>query len=144
VRVLFDTNVVLDVLQQREPFFGPARVLFEAVEQHAITGLLCANTLTTVFYFARKQLGNAQALAQIKALLQLFEIAPVNHAVLLQAASLDFTDFEDAVQHASAKLAGAQAIVSRDLKDFATSELTLYLPDELARLLLAKPVNNPF
>lgn len=135
MRVLFDTNVVLDVLQAREPFCHPARFLFEAVEQQKITGLLCASSLTTVFYLARKPLGSAGALAQVKTLLQLFEVAPVNHAVLSQASRLDFADFEDAVQHASAKIAGAQAILSRNLKDFAGADLTLYLPDELARLL---------
>jgi predicted nucleic acid-binding protein len=77
VKILFDTNVVLDFLLDREPFASAAADLFSAVERRVLAGVLGATTVTTLAYLAVKAVGHKLARQQIAALLTLFEIAPV-------------------------------------------------------------------
>lgn len=130
-RVLFDTNVVLDDLLDRQPFASDASKLTAAVERGETNGILCATTVTTIYYFVSRELGDAQARAHIATLLSLFEIAPVDIGVLSAAFNLDFTDYEDAVLHEAAIRAGAEAIVTRNRRDFRNASLQIYSPDEL-------------
>jgi predicted nucleic acid-binding protein len=126
--VLLDTNVVLDVLQARAGFVDDAVAVFDQVESNAVTGLLCATTVTTIAYLAAKTIGKAAAGRQIRRLLTLFEIAPVTRAVLDRALDSRSADFEDAVLGEAALLAGADAILTRNLRDFAHSPVRAYTP----------------
>ncbi len=134
MRVLFDTNVVLDVLLAREPYARAAVSLVKRVERSRLEGLLCATTLTTIHYLAGRVLGAAGAREAVADLLALFEIAPVARPVLEDALRSSFKDFEDAVLNESARRAGADAIVTRNAAAFRTSTLLIYTPSELAAL----------
>ncbi|NTU42651.1 MAG: PIN domain-containing protein [Nitrospirales bacterium] len=134
MKILFDTNVVLDVLMDRHPFSEAAVGLFSRVEAGTITGYLCGTTITTVYYIASKAIGAAGAREGIKKLLTLFEVAPINRVVIESALSADFNDFEDAVIHESACHVGADAIVTRNQKDFGKSRIPVHTPTELSRL----------
>ncbi|MDP3631260.1 MAG: PIN domain-containing protein [Actinomycetota bacterium] len=131
MNVLFDTNVILDVLLEREPFLDPAAKLFALVDNGRIKGSICATTVTTVFYIAAKDFGQRRARDQVHALLGLFEVAPVDRDVLDGALDSDFADYEDAVLHESARAIGATAIVTRDRRDFANSAIPALDPQEL-------------
>ena len=135
MKILLDTNIVLDVLMDRMPFSDTAAELFSKVEAGAIIGYLCGTTITTVYYLASKILGAARAQEEIKKLLSLFEVAPVNRLVLESALVVDFHDFEDAVIHEAACHVGADAIITRNLKDFKKSRISVYTSDELVRIL---------
>ena len=135
MKILLDTNIVLDVLMDRMPFSDTAVELFSKVEAGAIIGYLCGTTITTVYYLASKILGAARAQEEIKKLLSLFEVAPVNRLVLESALVVDFHDFEDAVIHEAACHVGADAIITRNLKDFKKSRISVYTSDELVRIL---------
>lgn len=137
MNILFDTNVVLDVLLDRKPFSGPAANLFAQVEAGDITGLLGATTLTTVFYLATKAVGKKRAQAAVAELLTLFMVAPVSRMVLESALASPFPDFEDAVLYQAGLHAGAQGIVTRDVSGFKHSSMTVYTPDELMKMILA-------
>jgi predicted nucleic acid-binding protein len=137
MRVLFDTNVVLDVLLARPPHAAPAIELFDRVARRELDGLLSATTITTIFYLAAKAAGTAQAKKHVTTLLGLFDIAAVGRAPLADALTLGFSDYEDAVLHEAARHAGATAIVTRDPKGFAGANLTIYSPAELLRMLQA-------
>ena len=125
---MLDTNVVLDVLQARAGFVDDAVIVFDMVERNLITGLLCATTITTLAYLAGKTVGKVQAARQIQELLTLFEVAPVTRAVLDGALKSKASDFEDAVLAEAALLAGAQAIITRTLRDFAHSPVRAHTP----------------
>ena len=131
MKVLLDTNVVLDVLLDREPWSRAATELFAAAERGRLEGMLGATTVTTIFYLARKVVGVDAARREIRRLLTLFAVAPVSRSVLGDALELDFADFEDAVLDAAARHAGAEAIVTRDPKGFAASRLPVLTPGEL-------------
>jgi predicted nucleic acid-binding protein len=138
LKVLFDTNIILDVLMDRMPFSNSAVQLFSEVEEGAIIGYLCGTTITTVYYLASRTLGAARSKEEIKKLLALFDVAPVNRIVLESALVADFSDFEDAVIHEAACHVGADAIVTRNLKDYKKSRIPVYHSEELAGILAAQ------
>jgi predicted nucleic acid-binding protein len=142
VRVLVDTNVVLDVLLDRKPFAEAATQVFALVEESKIEGFLCATTVTTIDYLLAQALVPAKAREALHRLLNLFEIAPVNRPVLEQALRSDISDFEDAVLEQAGRLVGADVIVTRNLKDFQISAITVFDPLELISALEAKESAN--
>lgn len=135
MKVLFDTNVILDVLLDREPFADDASLLLAKVEQSEISGFICATTVTTIHYLATKALGPKAAAKHIQALLSLFVIAPVNRVVLEDAVAAKFADFEDAVLWAAASHAGAKYIVTRNIGDFKNATLPVFEPREFLNVL---------
>jgi predicted nucleic acid-binding protein len=137
MNILFDTNIVLDVMLDRAPFSEPASHLLSLVERGDITGFICATTVTTIHYLATKVLGKDQARNQIENLITLFDIASVNRTVIEDALKSKFSDFEDSVIYQSSRHVGAEAIVTRDTKGFKKSKLPVYSPTEMLKILEA-------
>ncbi len=135
MKILFDTNVVLDVMLDRKPFSEPASQLMSLVEKGKISGLLCATTITTIHYLSIKVMGQIKAQNKIKDLMILFEIAAVNRSVIEYALTSKFSDFEDAVIYQAARHAGAEVIVTRDQKGFKQSKLPVYSPHEILKVI---------
>lgn len=134
--VLFDTDVVLDVLLDRSPHARAGTALFAAVETGRLSGVIGATTVTTVHCLAARSVGDRRARVEIGRLLELFNVAPVTRIVLEGALSLrGFKDFEDAVLHEAGRNAGVQAIVTRNQKDFASSSLQVHSPGQLLEVL---------
>lgn len=135
MKVLFDTNVVLDALLERDPWAGAAVLLFAKVESGELVGHLGATTLTTVYYIASRNRGATAADKMMRDLLKLFEVAPVNRVVLEGALVSGFIDFEDAVLHEAGRSVGADALTTRNPKHFSRSTLRVYAPDALVAAL---------
>lgn len=130
MKTLFDTDVILDVLLNRKLFSNDASLLLSKVEWSEVIGLICATTVTTIYYIISKALGSQAASHHIQSLLLLFVIAPVNRAVLENAVASKFKDFEDAVLHEAVCQAGAKYIVTRNIVDFKNSKLAVFKPNE--------------
>jgi predicted nucleic acid-binding protein len=128
--VLFDVNVVLDVLLRRPAHFSASAQVVSLADQRRLRGLLCATTFTTVEYLVAKVVGRAVAQSQLAQLLQTFGVAPVDGAVLQDALAAGFTDYEDAVQHAAAQASQCKAIITRDLSGFRAAQLPVYTPEQ--------------
>lgn len=140
MRILFDTDIVLDLLLDRQPHSLFAGRLFSRVESGTCSGYLCATAVTTIHYLAAKVIGTKLACAEVGRLLALFEIAPVNRGVLAAALQAGFADFEDAVTHEAARQVDAHAIVTRNLRDFRHATIPVYSPgDMLAALEADRP-----
>ena len=137
MRVLFDTNVVLDVLLARPPHAVAATELFDIVARRELDAVLGATTVTTIFYLVANAAGPARARRSIAELLALFDVAAVGRTTLADALGLRFRDYEDAVLHESARQTGATGIVTRDPAGFAAASLRIYSPAELLRLIRA-------
>jgi len=134
VRALIDTNIVLDFLLQREPFYQDAELLFQAIDIGQVIGYVTATTLTDIFYIARRYTGSIETARQaVSATLIVMAICPVDRVVLESALNSNFVDFEDAVQVFSAVAQGLDAIVTRDVQDFARSPLPVLSVQELLR-----------
>ncbi|SHN93556.1 PIN domain protein [Bathymodiolus heckerae thiotrophic gill symbiont] len=135
MRVLFDTNVILDVLLNRESFVVNSSLLMGHVEKKDIEGYLCATTITTLDYLLLKALNKRESRAGIRKLLSLFKISDVNSTVLDLSVNSDFSDFEDAVQYFSGVCSEVDALVTRNTKDYKNTELPIYIPDELLQII---------
>lgn len=138
MKFLIDTNVVLDLMLDRAPFADDAALLFEQAERGNLSAVLCGTTITTIHYIAAKTIGPRKAKQAVGRLLSLCEIASVGRAVLEDALSAEFPDFEDAVLAAAARVAGVDAIVSRNAKDFRKASLPVYNAAQAVELLLSR------
>jgi predicted nucleic acid-binding protein len=134
-RVLFDTNVVLDVLLDRQPYVEASAAAWAAVETGVAEGMLAAHAVTTIHYLVRKERGNAKARRIVSAILRVFGVAAVDAAVLQEALELPWPDFEDAVTAAAARAAGCEFIVTRDPKGFRGSPVRSLTPEAATPLL---------
>ena len=131
MKLLLDLNVLLDVVQRREPFYtASARVLSRVLDRGA-TGYLPGHALTTLYYVVRRAAGKEQAERVVDLFLASMEIVPEGKPQFLQARSLPFSDFEDAVVASAAQLAGCERIVTRNVADFAGSPVPAVTPEEL-------------
>ena len=128
MKILLDTNIVLDLLMQREPFFNDALKIFNQIESGRHEAFLCATTITTMHYLLTKHSSKVESKKSMQLLLKLFDIAPVNKDVLTLAEKVDFSDYEDAVIYASAKKIDIEAIITRNEKDFVKSDIPVFSP----------------
>ncbi len=137
MRVVFDTNIVLDLLLDREPFSDEAEILFGMVEEGRIVGILCATTLTTIHYLVSKSKGKKETTEIVASLLKLFEVAGVTRGVLEDALEANDKDYEDSVLYSAAYHSGADLIVTRDRSGFLNSKVSVMNPKELLAFLSA-------
>jgi predicted nucleic acid-binding protein len=136
VRVLIDTNIVLDFLLQREPFFQDAELLFQAIDAGQLIGYVTATTLTDIFYISRKHTRSVeQARQAVSETLIAMVICPIDRAVLESAFNSGLVDFEDAVQIFGAVAQGLDAILTRDNKGFLSSPIPVLSIQELLQQL---------
>ena len=111
----------MDVLLDRKPFSDESAQVMDQVTRSVVTGLICASTVTTVFCLSSKEAGKKEAMVHSRSLLGLYEIAPVTRSVLDASLTSKSPDFEDAVLAEAAHQAGAQAIITRNLKTLPTA-----------------------
>jgi len=137
VRVLFDVDVVLDLLLDRSPFSRNAGILLSKAEKGELSGHICATAVTTIHYIARKAIGDRRARKEVRKLLTFLEPLVVNRTVLEGAFDATFRDFEDAVSHEAARQAGVECIITRNIRDFKESHIPVYSPSDLVRMLTA-------
>ena len=135
--IVFDSNVVLDALLEREPFYkDSAQVLTTCVGEHV--GYLTANSLTDIFYVISKFIGVVKAKQAVRKLIELFEIISINEADCINALELPMDDFEDALLVSCAEKVGADCIISRDIQFICTESPVriisprVYIKDELS------------
>ena len=135
LKVLIDLNLILDVLQKREPFYTTSARVLACAETGLIEGLIAAHTLTTLFYLIAKDQSANRARVILTNLLQFLSIAMVDQFVIEQALNLPYRDFEDAVQMMAAVEAGAHYLVTRNIQDYKAGPLPALQPAELLTLV---------
>ena len=136
MRVLLDTNIILDFFLEREPFFRDASQLFEAIADNKIEGFITASSVTDIFYICRRQTKNIEQSRQIlTTTLALLNICPVDREILETALKSNVADFEDAVQIASAQAQNLDAIVTRNTRDFQTANIPVMSANQMMEQL---------
>lgn len=134
-RLLFDVNVVLDVLLGREPHLAASAAAWAVVERGGVDGVLPANALATIVDLAAGVLGREQARRVVDDLLTVFAVAAVDETVIRRAVGLGLADFEDAVVAAAAEADGCALIVSRAPSGFDGSPVPAVTPEVLLAML---------
>jgi predicted nucleic acid-binding protein len=128
MRVLFDTNIILDLFLDRTPFADDAADLWQANVDGRLEGFVSAITPVNLFYIARRLKDRHTAFQAVSEVLAALSVCQVDQLTLQTALALSFTDYEDAVQHASATASGLDAIVSRNSKDFTGATIPIFSP----------------
>ena len=136
MRVLIDTNVILDVLLNRLEFLEFSVAVLKRLWERQFRGYVAATTLTNIYFIVRRATRNTEeAMTAVDKTLQWCAVAPVNRRVLDAARFADMKDFEDAVQAAAAKNAGIDIVVTRDKTGFLDSGLRVYSPEEFVEAM---------
>ena len=134
-QVLFDSDVLLDILAQRQPFVIASAQALNTVMKKQVQGFVSGHAVTNIFYILRRQIGSEAARKLIENLLQHIQIASVTNQVIHQALQSPIKDFKDAVTSAAAMSAGLEIIVTRNKTDFVASLVPAMLPEELLKML---------
>ncbi|MEB3310036.1 MAG: PIN domain-containing protein [Snowella sp.] len=134
-RVLFDSDVLLDVLAQRQPFIIASVQALNTVTQPEVQGYVAGHAVTNIFYILRRKVGSETARELLSRLLHHLQIANVTDEVIRAALQSSMTDFEDAVTSEAAKAAGVEVIVTRNKPDFVASTIPAILPEEFLATL---------
>lgn len=128
-------NVVLDVVQFRQPFYEDSARVLDVVVNKEVEGFLAAHSITTLFYILTRLQNRTTAVSILQQLLSVFKVAAVDDSVIRDALSWGRQDFEDAVQMATAVHANLNYLVTRNPKDFETHPVPILKPAHLLALL---------
>jgi predicted nucleic acid-binding protein len=134
-KALIDINILLDVLQQREPFYETSARLLASAETGRIQGLIAAHSVTTLFYLIAKDQSPEYARATITSLLQFLSVAMVDQSTIEQALNLAYRDFEDAVQMMAAVQSKTDFLITRNPKDYQPALIPVLQPVEFLATL---------
>lgn len=129
--VLYDANVLLDVMLNRLPFYAGSAAALRMAARGMVDGYVAGHAVTTVAYVAGRQIGRAPTHRALTQLLTYIRVAPVTDLGVRNALSSSMRDFEDAVTVAAAQAAGVELIVTRDEADFADCPIPTVLPEVL-------------
>lgn len=131
MKVLIDTNVLLDVLVGREPFVDASSKVFKLCEVKKIDGYISALSVPNIVYIMRKELDATRIKEVLSQLFLIFTVADLKADDLKKASELSFGDYEDSLQSVAASRIKADYIVTRNIKDFVGSKVPAVKPEEL-------------
>jgi hypothetical protein len=135
LKVLFDLNIILDVLQKREAFYDFSARSLARAETGEIQGWLAAHSVSTLYYLIARDKSPEQARVAVTSLLKFLKIAPVDQTIIEHALSLPYRDFEDAVQMSAGVFIKADYLLTRNVKDYQPALLNVIQPAELLAIL---------
>lgn len=128
--ILIDLNVVLDVVQKKEPHYSASAAVMGRVTDGRVAACLPAHAFTTLHYLVSRHQTKAAANRVVDWLLRYFEVAGTTRHELERAKALEWPDFEDAVVAAAAESSSCTHIVTRNIRDFRDSPVAALTPEE--------------
>ncbi|MCI8784354.1 MAG: PIN domain-containing protein [Dorea sp.] len=132
MKLLIDTNILLDVLLKREPFYYKAVEVLELVQYDNVQEYVSAAAVTDIYYIAYKYLKDKGLVRQLlKKLMGIVSIAAVSEKEIEEALELAWNDFEDSVQYAVALLNEMDGIVTRNPKDYKRADMKVWSPEQV-------------
>lgn len=141
MKLLIDTNVVLDVLLRREPFSKTAAEVLNLTQRDDVREYVSASAITDIYYIANKQLKDRAAVRDLlERLLKIVSVAAVSEQEIRNALNLTWADFEDSVQYSVALLNEMDGIVTRNPDDYQEANMRIWLPEQALELFA---VNEP-
>ena len=134
-KILIDTNVLLDYLVEREPFYEDAKNVVLTCTEGNTRGCIAAHSIPNMFFILRKQFSSEERRQLLSNLCEIFDVEGIDKAKLLSGlANEKFSDFEDCLQMECAKNYGAEYIVTRNVSDYSLSDIKAILPSEYLKL----------
>lgn len=133
--LLIDTNVLLDVILEREPWAVESALVLDAVARERARGFVAGHAITTVHNIVEKAAGRVAANTAVSDLLELLSVVPLGSAEFQRALALGLRDYEDAVQVAACLHVGADYLVTRNGKDYRSAPVSPRTPGEVLAVL---------
>jgi len=130
MNVFADTNILLDVLARREPFYADSAEVWTLAETGRVTGFASTLSLPNLYYLLRRTKGQQAARKALSILRDIFTLVPLDVQIANQAIDAGIKDFEDAIQFFSALRAGAAVLNTRNPKDFPVGDVAIQTPAE--------------
>jgi predicted nucleic acid-binding protein len=134
MKVFVDTNVLLDVLAKREPFYADAARIWSLAERGRIEAQISVISFNNIYYVVRRQANRRAAEKALRLMRNVFTAVPLNVQVLNQAMDAGFSDFEDAIHFHSAVDAGSDCLITRDADHFPATAVTVLSPAQFIAL----------
>lgn len=130
MKVFVDTNILLDVLTEREPFYKNSAIIWTMAEKNVFNAYISAISVNNVYYISRKLKGRTQAGQIVDKILEDFTIIALTYETLKLSRTIEGKDFEDVIQYFSAVHSGCDYIVTRNPRDFPGKEIKIFQPHE--------------
>jgi predicted nucleic acid-binding protein len=130
IRILIDTNVILDIALERQPFFKEASQIFDLIDEGVVIANVTATTITDIYYISKRSKGHKDSIAFIQGLVEIVDIIGIDKQIVLKSLESDIGDFEDAIQISAAQMSEIDTIVTRNQKDFTNINITVQSPEE--------------
>ena len=135
MRLMIDTNIILDVLLKRDPFFKDSKAVLDLCESRKIFGFISASTATDIFYLVRKALNSTdEAYTALGHILKIVKALTVTNDDVNTAFIQHAPDFEDCLLATCAKSNKCSGIVTRNKKDFLTFGISTFSPEEIIEI----------
>jgi len=137
-KIFIDADITLDLLAKREPFYEFSAELFSLVDQGKIKASTSPIIVTNIHYILSKLLGKKQAIKNIHKLTTLLKILPVDEKIIELALASDFSDFEDAIQYYTAIENNINYLITRNIKDYKSAQISVLTAEEYLKLYKQK------
>lgn len=131
MKILLDTNIILDFAIERQPFYSESEQIFLIAQQRQIEGYVSASTFGDLYYIIRKNRSRDWTIRFLNRLASFCQVATVDRAAISMALTTNFGDFEDAIQYATAVINQLDAIVTRNPQDFPVTSPRIMTPDRI-------------
>lgn len=136
MKVLIDTNVIIDLIAVRDPFFRSAKSIFELCGQKKPEGYIAAHSLTNAYYILRKYRSDAERRSMLLKICEIVSVVGVDGSKVINALKRnEFPDFEDCLQDECAVECGADYIITRNVKDFSQSKVPPITAEDFIKLI---------
>ena len=139
MRILIDTNIILDVLLKREPFYENAANVLKATENSDIKEFVSASAITDIYYIAYKTLRDkAKVKELLKSILRIVSVAGISAEDIYRSLELDWNDFEDSIQYSSAVGNDMDGLITRNVKEYSLAELPIWTPEAFLEIIASE------
>lgn len=138
--ILIDTDVILDFFFDREPFSDNAAIILSYCESNKLNGFITPVICSNVYYLLRRTSKHEKVIERLSKLLTIIDVLQMDKEIIVEALNSKFKDFEDALQNfAAVKSGNIDAIITRNIKDFANNKIGALTPDSFLKTINTRP-----
>lgn len=134
IRVLIDTNIILDIALARLPFYNDSVNVLKKLGNKSIQGFVTATTITDIYYIAKKDKGHTIAIEFIANLIQIIDVIGIGKEIIIESLTSKINDFEDAIQSVASDYNSIDYIITRNTKDYKNSKVAAISPSKFVNL----------
>lgn len=134
-KLFIDSDIILDLLMKRKPYYSSSAKLFKLIENNKITGYVSSLIFANLYYIIRKIEGNEKAKNNLKKLKLLVKVLTVDDKIIELALTSNFKDFEDSIQYYVAIENGIKNLITRNVEDYKKAKINVFTADEYINLL---------